>query len=152
MDPAWQRKKMDHGKHSAARFGAVYFVTLCAQERLKNTFCQPEAATVLLSTAAHYHQLGRCYVRVFLLMPDHLHALLGVNGEDSLSAIVKDLKRYAARTAGLKWQRNYFDHRIRHDESAREKADYILHNPVRAGLVKRWEDWPHVYLPTDGEG
>jgi hypothetical protein len=35
-----------------------------------------------------------------------------------------------------------FDHRLRRDESLDEKARYILANPVRAGLVKREEDWP----------
>jgi len=36
---------------------------------------------------------------------------------------------------GIKWQRDFFEHRLRSDESWREKADYILANPVRKGLV-----------------
>ena len=47
-----------------------------------------------------------------------------------------------ARTTGIKWQRNYFDHRVRKDESLVEKADYILNNPVRARLVTCAEEWP----------
>ena len=31
-------------------------------------------------------------------------------------------------------------------ESFREKADYVLSNPVRAGLVERVEDWPYVFI------
>jgi hypothetical protein len=34
----------------------------------------------------------------------------------------------------------------------REKADYILHNPVRAGLVSRWDEWPWKWMPPRGEG
>jgi hypothetical protein len=41
------------------------------------------------------------------------------------------------------WQRDFFDHRLRDDESFEEKAAYILNNPVRAGLVNRFEDWPY---------
>ena len=47
-----------------------------------------------------------------------------------------------ARTTSIKWQRNYFDHRVRKDESLVEKADYILNNPVRARLVTCAEEWP----------
>ena len=40
----------------------------------------------------------------------------------------------------------FFEHRLRKEESFREKADYILANPVRAGLVERAEDWPYVFI------
>ena len=42
---------------------------------------------------------------------------------------------------GIKWQRNYIDHRLRDDESLAEKADYILNNPVRAGFVSSVDEW-----------
>ena len=43
------------------------------------------------------------------------------------------------------WQENFFDHRLRTDETLGGKADYILQNPVRAGLAKNIEDWPYVW-------
>ncbi|VGO22250.1 hypothetical protein [Pontiella sulfatireligans] len=39
------------------------------------------------------------------------------------------------------WQPGFFEHLLRHSESYREKWDYVYRNPVRAGLVKRAEDW-----------
>jgi len=51
-----------------------------------------------------------------------------------------------SRQLAVEWQQDFFEHRLRHDESAREKADYILANPVRAGLVARPEDWPHLHF------
>jgi len=51
---------------------------------------------------------------------------------------------------GIVWQRDFFEHRLRHDESRLEKADYILHNPVRKKLVAHPKDWPFVYF-GDGE-
>jgi len=36
-----------------------------------------------------------------------------------------------------------FDRLLRTDESAQEKWAYMRLNPVRAGLVKRPEDWPY---------
>jgi hypothetical protein len=52
------------------------------------------------------------------------------------------------RQARFCWRRRgFFDHRLRREESLRDKADYILHNPVRKGLVARPEDWPRVWMP-----
>jgi REP element-mobilizing transposase RayT len=65
-----------------------------------------------------------------ILMPDHLHMVVGIPGDSSLSKLVRDFKRIAARKVGIEWQRNFFDHRLRHDESETEKYDYILQNPV----------------------
>ena len=58
-------------------------------------------------------------------------------------------KEWTAKEIGVVWQGDFFEHRLRHDESRRQKADYILENPVRKGLVSRPEDWPYVYF---GEG
>jgi hypothetical protein len=38
-------------------------------------------------------------------------------------------------------QRNFFEHRLRSEESVQEKAAYILQNPVRAGLVAEGCAW-----------
>ncbi|MEY2492533.1 MAG: REP-associated tyrosine transposase [Verrucomicrobiota bacterium] len=68
-------------------------------------------------------------------MPDHLHLLIGIDGKTPLSNVIRDFKRIMTRNTGVKWQHNYFDHRVRRDENLPEKADYILNNPVRAGLI-----------------
>jgi putative transposase len=40
------------------------------------------------------------------------------------------------------WQRGFFDHVLRSDESYAQKWNYVRENPVRAGLVKNPDDWP----------
>ena len=80
-----------------------------------------------------------------LLMPDHLHGLAAFPTDKPMAAVVSEWKKYIARTVGIQWQRDFFDHRLRHDESRWEKEDYIWLNPVRAGLVKCREDWPYVW-------
>jgi putative transposase len=77
-------------------------------------------------------------------MLDHVHLLIGIGGETRLSDVIRDFKRITAKRTGIQWQRDYFDHRIRRDESLAEKADYILNSPVRAGLVKAVQQWPYV--------
>ncbi len=43
------------------------------------------------------------------------------------------------------WQREFFDHVLRSDESAQAKAQYICENPVRKGLVKELDDYPWLW-------
>ena len=42
------------------------------------------------------------------------------------------------------WQRGFFDHLLRSDESYGQKWDYVRDNPVRAGLVANAQDWPYA--------
>jgi len=40
------------------------------------------------------------------------------------------------------WQKGFFDHILRSGDSYSEKWEYVRDNPVRAGLVTAWSDWP----------
>ena len=63
---------------------------------------------------------------------------------------IPEFKKFTARTLGIRWQRDFFDHRLRREESEREKADYVLRNPERAGLVAQWEEWAHRFVAPEG--
>jgi len=39
------------------------------------------------------------------------------------------------------WQREFFDHLLRSNESYSEKWEYVRQNPARAGLVANAADW-----------
>ena len=145
------RKRLDHTTHFAGRFGAIYFITICCQQRGTNQLCHETIARVLFDTARIYHERGRWNLDLLLLMPDHLHALIGIDGRDSLSQLIRDFKRITAKLSGVEWQRNFFDHRLRHDESLTEKFAYICQNPVRAGLVQNEADWPYMFIPRFAE-
>ncbi|MGH7940766.1 MAG: hypothetical protein ACREFR_06835, partial [Limisphaerales bacterium] len=41
-----------------------------------------------------------------------------------------------------RWQNGYHDHKFRTPESETRKWEYVCLNPLRAGLVKRPEEWP----------
>jgi len=85
------------------------------------------------------------------ILPNHWHALLATDSADplSLSAVMKRIKGRSAKAirrsiggAGRVWQREWFDHWIRDDSEWQRCVDYIRANPVKAGLVSRWEDHP----------
>jgi len=137
------RKRLDHTPHSIARFGAEYFITICCRQRKLNQLCNETVAKAIFATAARYDQQQRWYLLLLLLMPDHLHALISVGGEPSLAKIIAGFKRATAKYAGVRWQRNFFDHRLHHDESIETKGEYIRQNPVRAGLVSEPDDWEY---------
>jgi REP element-mobilizing transposase RayT len=40
------------------------------------------------------------------------------------------------------WQRRFYDHALRKEEDIRATAEYIVNNPVRAGFVENWVDYP----------
>ena len=145
--PRIVRKRLDHTTHFAGRFGAIYFITICCQRRGWNQLYHDETAAVLVSTARIYHERARWNLNLLLLMPDHLHALVGVDGQASLGKLIRDYKRITAKIAGVGGQRNFFDHRLRYDESLAEKFAYICQNPVRVGLVRAEDDWPYIFIP-----
>jgi len=102
------------------------------------------AATVFRSVQ-YYYEKHFWSVPILLLMPDHLHMLAKFSPEVGMKKLIRNWKRYLANESGIVWQRDFFDHCLRGDESLSNKATYILQNPVRAGLVDQSEDWPYQF-------
>jgi REP element-mobilizing transposase RayT len=125
----------------------VYFITITCQRRGRTQLTNPEVACSLLDTVKLRNERFIWFAHIFLLMPDHLHALLSFppSGK-SVQQTVTLWKRWTARQMGIAWQRDFFEHRLRSDENWREKADYILANPVRKGLIAEASKWPYVFL------
>jgi REP element-mobilizing transposase RayT len=142
------RKHLDHSAHYQGRFGATYFITICCQRRGQHQLCKKEVARVLFETARRYHESGRWYLKLLLLMPDYLHMLIGVPAEVNLSNLIRNFKRVTARISEIDWQRNFCDHRLRHDENLDEKTAYIRQKPVRAGLITAADEWPYAIDAT----
>jgi putative DNA methylase len=111
-----------------------------------------------------YHLLEWC------IMPNHVHVLIEVIDGSSLSNIVQGWKSYTAHASnkvlkrrGAFWMADYFDRYIRDGKHYNYTVEYILQNPVKAGLVnlpEKWEwssvaemdDMQKVDLKTDAGG
>jgi hypothetical protein len=52
------------------------------------------------------------------------------------------------RRKGTVWQAESFDHVLRSSESLDAKIVYLLENPVRAGLVGDWTQYPWLWKKT----
>jgi REP-associated tyrosine transposase len=124
-----------------------YFITVCCKQRGCNQLALPPVATRLIETIEHRNAVGSWYAHLALIMPDHVHLLVAFpETEKRIETIISKWKEWTAKSLKIEWQRDFFEHRLRKDESFREKADYVLLNPVRAGLVKEQDDWPYVFI------
>jgi REP-associated tyrosine transposase len=131
----------------------TYFTTFNTHRR----WILPEVTrSAVLNHCLHDH-MKRYELHAAVVMPDHVHLLFtpmaDANGDDfSLAEIMNGIKGSSAHTVnrllnrrGHVWQSESFDRLLRSSESARSKADYILRNPVRAGLVLRTAGYPWIW-------
>jgi REP element-mobilizing transposase RayT len=111
---------------------------------------------ILLKSLKHQHDRGHVESLCFVIMPDHLHWLLQLGSDRSLSDVIGVVKSFSAYTLNAKlnergriWQPGFHDHALREEEDLQAVARYIVANPLRAGLVSRIGDyslWDAVWL------
>ncbi len=140
-----ERKTLPHGIPPWVENGAEYFITICSQPRKKNQLCRSDTAQFIRDSLQFRQERGELWIHLLLLMPDHLHAIMNFSSEVGMQKSLTDWKRYTCVHGGIDWQRDFFDHRLRKDESYVEKAHYIRMNPIRAGLIESPEAWPYVW-------
>ena len=111
----------------------------------------PEAANVVLAALKWLEKHDRMVLDSAVVMPDHLHFIATLK-DGELPRLMQSLKGYTSRQIntllnrkGVFWQDQYHEHAIRKDEVLNEVVLYMLHNPVRAGLVKDFHDYPFWY-------
>jgi len=128
----------------------VTFVTL-------NRWVLPESVRDLVLKHCLHDNWVKYHLHGVIVMPDHVHMIFSALTDDEgksfgLAEIMNGIKGASAHTInktlgrrGRVWQREFFDHVLRSDESAQAKAQYICENPVRKGLVKELDDYPWLW-------
>ncbi len=130
-------------------------------------FDQPPIAEILKEQLHRFD--GEFYdLLAYTIMPNHFHLLIDThvqlktedldmgqvpNTYADLSKIMFRIKGASARYCnvalnrkGRFWMEEYFDRIVRNEKDQLYYLNYILQNPVKAGLVKKWVDFPHTYL------
>ena len=137
--------------------GRIYLVTTVAHERapiFSDWNCAVACARVLhgIPSEAGAAQLA------WVVMPDHVHWLFSLEGND-LADAVRRFKSRAARAVnaargggGSVWQRGYHDHAVRRETDVKALARYVVANPIRAGLCERIGDYPFWDAVWVGDG
>ena len=118
-----QRKLLPHGIPPWVEPGSVFFITICGEPRGVNQFCLPDVSKSLFDSVGVYEKQQKWWVRLLVLMPDHLHALIAFPRNVSMKDTVVKWKHFHANRTGIRWQRDFFDHRLRKEESLQEKGE-----------------------------
>jgi putative transposase len=125
----------------------VYFVTTDTWERRK-LFSMPTWAKVLLEQILSCRERGFYKLHGFVVMPDHLHALLTPGPETTVEKAMQMIKGGSSHRIKAElgsafpiWHAGFHDHWIRDESEYSTRFTYIAANPVTAGLVSRPEDY-----------
>jgi len=103
----------------------------------------------LIANALRFFAGERYQLHAWVVMPNHVHAVLWPMPNHTLSQITQSWKRFTAREANKLlvrtgrtfWQPESFDHWIRNDEEHARCCSYVVNNPVKAQLCRTPEDW-----------
>lgn len=127
----------------------VFFVTLCTYRRRRVLATIPVNARFIQFAERAYTKHNIAVGR-YVIMPDHIHLFVSGSDDFELGGWIGTLKHSLAKSVPGKttsqpfWQRGFFDHVLRSEESYGQKWNYVLDNPVRAGLVGKADDWPYA--------
>jgi REP element-mobilizing transposase RayT len=103
----------------------------------------------LVAKAIQFFEGQRYLVNAWVVMPNHVHAVVWPMLNNLLGEIVGSWKGYTGRKANqildrvgqLFWQPESFDPWVRDDDEKARICRYVINNPVSAGLSKTPEEW-----------
>lgn len=122
------------------------------------------AIASIIEESLHYRDQKKYHLYAYCIMPNHVHlvfkllVLIKKQTEENIkkidypvTKILQSLKWYTAlksneklKRQGTFWQSESYDHVIRNSDELERIIRYTLHNPVKAGLVEHWKDWPQL--------
>ena len=147
--------------------GEAHCLTFSCFRRLP-LFGRPRSCQWMLDAFESARGRGPFDLWAYVIMPEHVHVVLLPRSGAKISAILTALKQsvsnralawlarnrpdFLAKPEDIQpdgrhhhrfWQRGGgYDRNLRSVMDIYEKIEYVHHNPVRRGLVKRAADWP----------
>ena len=121
---------------------------------------EPDIAQ-LVSNSLHYQHTKRYTLEAFCIMPNHVHLVCTPlkQTEDTyypIATIMHPLKRHTAfhankllKRIGDFWHHENYDHYARNEAEFGRIVNYVLNNPVTAGLVSNPKDWQWSFSGTN---
>src|SRR5216683_7037015 len=123
-----------------------------------NVGCAVLTSRISSHRRSKFFEGTRYELQAWVVMPNHVHAVLRPLPGWTLSRILKSWKGYTAREANKLlqrtgeqfWQTESFDHLVRNDEDMYRCCNYTTTNPLNARLSARPEEWKwsSVYRPA----
>ncbi len=153
------RRKLPHYQPDFKAF----FITFSTHRR----WTLPESVRQIVIDTCLAGNGNKFCLYAMVVMPDHLHIVFApkydTNGAVSIAEIMQAIKGASAHkinralgTRGKVWEEESFDRALRPEESIGDKIEYILGNPVGAGLAANlleyrwlWRDTGEVDSPEE---
>jgi len=138
-------KQFDYSGQSQAYFLTLRFVHSMSGEVVK----------ALYETLLRLFDKSGFAYDVLVVMPDHVHLVTHKETESAerlsdLVCLLKSKSLYLLKKEGhvqrTFWQRGYYEHVIRNEKDWLEKVQYMIYNPVEAGLAPSAEAYPYLFV------
>ncbi len=132
--------------HRLRDVSSTFFVTKSLWP--KKPVLGPDLCRIVIDAFAFAVQRERIYLRAFVVMPDHWHALIGLREPWTLPRFMHSLMSHVgAKTSAqltrnkTAWQEGYYETLIKTARQFTYVAIYIEENPVKKGFVTSPSEW-----------
>ena len=125
-------------------------------------YMKKERIAKIVSDSLHFWDNNSIELYCYCIMSNHVHVVFRLLDETEtvhekqLNVVMHSIKRYSAREAnkilgrqGEFWMSESYDYLIRHDDELGRIMEYVLDNPVKAGLCKERKDWKWSYVKEE---
>lgn len=124
---------------------------------------EPAIAAMVQNSLLFFDAQRYCLL-AWVVMPNHVHVLFQPMSCFTVAKIIASWKKFTARkvcdlrranagnanlpigesgnASARVWHREYWDRFMRNEQHLQQAIEYIHHNPVKAGLVAKAEEWP----------
>jgi putative transposase len=140
--------------------GYLHFITFSCYQR-RPLLGDARRRDLFLTILEQTRQAYRLVILGYVVMPEHVHLLIGEPDRANPSVVIQSVKQRVAQTVIEAWrtqhpgawpwrdssgechfwQRRFYDFVVWTDKKVTEKLDYMHENPVERGLVAKTEDW-----------
>jgi putative transposase len=131
--------------HRAPQHLRIYFITTTTANR-RRLFQVEANAQLLLDVLMEQRVKNRFHLHAFVLMPDHMHAILTPAPDVSLEKAVQFIKGNFSHRLKSKfpvWTPSFNETQVRNSEDFESFRHYIHQNPIRANLASTTEAFPY---------
>ena len=118
----------------------------------------PKITEIVISSLLYWE--NKCLRNhAICIMSNHVHWVFYLYEKDQnnntvwMQDVLQSVKRFSANqinkqlgTKGSVWQKESWDTTIRNDRHLYEAIEYTKRNPVAAGLVTDWQQWPGTVI------
>jgi len=133
---------MPHGLIRYEHTGNFHFLTFSCYHRAQYLHTK-ESRNLFEDALERIRIRYRFVVAGYVVMPEHVHLLIGEPQKSNVSGVVHALKLSVTmrRSERPFWQARCYDFLVHNAEKRVEKLRYMHRNPVVRGLAARPEEW-----------